>query len=192
MDDERKLTAREAEQLAKLVHPRIKVLKAAAKEWAQRAKADFEAEIAAQYAFDDDEVWEAAAKSAGEAVKSAQAVISARCRELGIPDEFAPNLTIGWRHNGYRNSTTEAKAEMRRVAHSRIDAMLAAKLVEIDKEGLRLRTDLIMHQSLSPAVTVFLETWQPIDDMAQAIAQSDRGRPLAPRLITSVTDAADG
>jgi hypothetical protein len=190
MRDERKLTSREAEQLAKLMHPRIRVLKAAAAEWAERAKADLEAEIAAQYAFDDDAVWADATKSAKEAVEAAQAIIKVRCRELGIPDRFAPSLHIRWQHTGYGNSTKDAKAETRRVGHARIDAMLAAKRVEIEKEGLELRTKLLLHQSLSPAVTAFLETLRPIEDMTRTV-QADRGRSLALHLINPAADESD-
>lgn len=149
--DEDRLSRREAEDLARLVPARVRVLKTAARERAERAKADFESEIAAKYEYDQDEVWRAAAERAREVINEVKKEIAARCAELGIPEEFAPSLQIGWRHTGYGNSLKDQKAEMRRVAHSRIDAMLAKTLTDIEREGLELKTQLLLRQNPSPA-----------------------------------------
>ncbi len=62
--------------------------------------ADFENQIAAQYSFDDDAVWAAAAKAAETEVAKAQKRVAAQCQELGIPKRFAPSLGLHWVNSG--------------------------------------------------------------------------------------------
>ena len=65
--------------------------------------ADFKNQMGQEYAFDQDEVWEQATKAAEAVVAKSQAQVHARCRELKIPDRFAPNLSLDWHHRGYGN-----------------------------------------------------------------------------------------
>ena len=87
-----RMTKGEREDLQRLIRQREKVLKSAAKMRSTELLADFESQMAAQYRFDDDEVWAAATKAAEAEVQRAQQRVEARCRELGIPKQFAPGL----------------------------------------------------------------------------------------------------
>lgn len=71
-------------------------MKAKAKERSAAMIAEFDTLSAKIYHYDDDKVWSEAQKIAAQAVKETQALVAARCRELGIPDEFAPSVSFGW------------------------------------------------------------------------------------------------
>jgi hypothetical protein len=113
------MTKSEREDLQRLIKQRGRVQVSAAKQRSADILADFESEMAAQYAFDDDAVWAEAAKEAEREVAKAQRRIEERCRELGIPPQFTPGLDLRWRHRGYNNAVTERREELRRVAKRR-------------------------------------------------------------------------
>ena len=112
------MTRSEREDLQRLVRQREKVLKSAAKQRSFELVADFENQLGQEYSFDQDEIWRQAAEAASREVKKAQGVIAARCRELGIPDRFAPSLNVHWSARGYDNSVDRRKAELRRMART--------------------------------------------------------------------------
>src|SRR5262245_65923375 len=103
------MTRGEREDLQRLVRQREKVLKSAAKQRSAELLADFENQMGSEFSFDDDAVWQRATQEAEAEVARAKQRIAARCRELGIPDRFAPTLQLHWPHLGYDNS-----AELRR------------------------------------------------------------------------------
>src|SRR4051812_27363109 len=100
---EPRMTKGEREDLQRLVRQREKVLKSAAADRSAQLLADFENQMGAQYAFDDDAVWAEAKKTAQREVDKAQKLVAARCQELGIPAQFAPSLHLNWVHVGYGN-----------------------------------------------------------------------------------------
>jgi hypothetical protein len=91
----------EREDLQRLVRQREKVLRSAAKQRSAELLADFENQMGSEYSFDQDEVWRQAAEAAEREVSKAKRQVAARCRELGIPDRFAPSLELNWRHRGW-------------------------------------------------------------------------------------------
>ena len=132
----------EREDLQRLVRQREKVLKSAAKQRSADLIADFENQMGSEYSFDQDEVWTKAQQAAEREVKKAQGVIAARCRELGIPDRFAPSLNLYWSHRGYDNSVPRRKAELRQMARTRIAAEEQKAVVEIEASCLEAPTQL--------------------------------------------------
>lgn len=158
-----KLTRAEAHDLAMLVKDRTRVLKAHAEEQAAAHRADFQAKLAAEYSWAQDEVWEAAVKKAGEVVAQAQNQINARCRELGIPAAFAPSLTLSWRERG-QNLLSGRRAELQRVADRQIDAMTAAAITKIEKQALELRTQILTMAVLSKSARLFLDSLAPVEE----------------------------
>ena len=71
------MTKGERDDLQRLVRQREKVLKSNAKLRSKELLADFENEMAAEYAFDDDSVWAQAAKAAEAEVAKAQKRVAA-------------------------------------------------------------------------------------------------------------------
>jgi hypothetical protein len=92
MTNAQQMTKGEREDLQRLIRQREKVLKSAAKQRSVELLSDFENQMGSEFAFDDDAVWEQAIKAVEPLVRKAKAQIAARCRELGIPERFAPQL----------------------------------------------------------------------------------------------------
>ena len=107
------MTKGERQELGQLIRKREKVMKTLATERSAALLADYDAQSAKIYHYDDDEVWAGLAKDALSAVARAQAAIAERCTELGIPREFAPGLEVGWYGRG-QNAAAQRRAELRR------------------------------------------------------------------------------
>jgi hypothetical protein len=125
------MTRAEREDLQRLIRQREKVQKSAAK---QRS-ADFENQMGTRYGPDDDEVWKEAMKIAQREVDKAQKLIEARCRELGIAKRYAPGISLGWYGRG-EATFKERRAELRKMAQSRIEAIERAAIVEIERASV--------------------------------------------------------
>jgi hypothetical protein len=106
------MTRHEREDLQRLVRQREKVLMSAAKQRSAELLADFENQMGQQYSFDQDEVWQKAHELAKLEAAKAQKIVAARCRELGIPARFAPELSLEWYRRG-ENALKERRAELR-------------------------------------------------------------------------------
>jgi hypothetical protein len=78
-----KMTNRERSELISLCKQRAKLAKQTASYRAADLLADFEAQLAAEYAWDDDGVWADASRIAKEAIADGNTHIAERCRELG-------------------------------------------------------------------------------------------------------------
>ena len=166
------MTRGERTDLGALIRRREKLLKTAAKQRALELMADFEKKISAIFSYDDDETWKAAYTSAEQAVAEAKVVIAQRCRELGIPPEFAPNIDVAWYRRG-ENAASERRTELRRVAKTEIDALEARAKTEIERVSVEQQTALISDGLTSEAAQAFLEQMptaenlMPVLDMEQ-------------------------
>lgn len=94
------MTRGERTDLAALIRRREKLMKTAAKQRALELKADFERQISHIFEYDEDETWKAAYAAAEKVVKDSEAMVMQRCRELGIPPEFAPSISVSWYGRG--------------------------------------------------------------------------------------------
>lgn len=161
---DRKLARHETHDLGMIIKERAKVLKAHIEAEKARVLADFEQQIAAEYKFDQDDVWKEAAEKAGAVVKEAQAAIAKRCEEMGIPKTFAPSLHIAWSERG-ENACKSRRAELRRVAKAEVEAMAAAAVVKVERDSLDLRTQVVAMGLLSDAASTFLHTLKPVEEV---------------------------
>jgi hypothetical protein len=112
------LTRAEREDLLRLAKMRERVAKTGLAQRSAQLLAEFEQQMASEYSYDQDTVWKAAAAAADREVKKAKAQIAERCRELGIPDRFAPGLHLSWYDRG-ENAVGKRRTELRFVAKSR-------------------------------------------------------------------------
>jgi hypothetical protein len=120
------MTAREREELAKLVRRREGVAKTGAKQRAAELLAQTEANLAATFAAEDAR-WAAMIAKAHDAITAANETIRVACREEGLPEKFAPSLNAFWLSRG-DNILGERRGELRKVAQTRIAALeLAAR-----------------------------------------------------------------
>lgn len=165
---EHRLSRQEVHDLGMLIKERSKVLKAHASEQSAVLLADFEAKLAAEYKFDDDEVWKKATVEAMEIVRIGNDKIMARCEKMGIPKQFAPSLQLSWQARG-ENLVSRRRMELTRIAKSQIDAMEKAAITRIEKQSLDLRTQVVSMGVLSSNGKLFLESVAPVEEAMQAL-----------------------
>ena len=156
-DDTNAMTRRDREDLAKLARLRERVAKTAAARRKAELLADFEQQLATTYAYDSDEVWKAATEAAERAVEAAKKKIDERCAELGIPRPFRPTLGLGWYGRG-ENAVKERRAELRKVATRRLEAMEKDARAEIEARSAITQTEILAGGLETSAARAFLES----------------------------------
>jgi hypothetical protein len=182
------MTRTEREALQRLIRDREKVQKSAAKQRSADILADFENQIAAVYSFDDDAVWAEAAKEAKRIIASAQKRIADRCRELGIPQDFAPGLELNWRHRGYHNSVKERREELRRAARAQVEALERKAIVEIEKASVEALTEIALAGLTSEAAQAFIKRLPTVESLMPALSYEELAgesdQPIVEQLLT--------
>jgi hypothetical protein len=183
------MTRSEREDLQRLVRQREKVLKSAAKQRSSELIADFENQMGSEYSFDKDEVWHQAAEAARREVKKAQTIVTARCRELGIPDRFAPSLDLSWSARGYDNSVSRRKAELRRMAQTQIEAIERKAVTEIELSCLKAQEQIAVAGLTSDAARQFIDALPSIERLMPALSfaevSGEAKPPIAEQLVSS-------
>ncbi len=175
------MTKTERNDLAGLVRKRERLMKTAASQRSADLLAEFESQLGTIYAFDNDEIWAAAHAAAEDAVKFAQVEIAKRCEDLGIPAEFAPGISLGWYGRG-ENMSKDRRAELRKMATTRLAAMEKAARTEIEKYSIEAQTELIAGGLTTEAAQAFLtsmpeiETLMPVLDATQVQGLLEYGK----------------
>ena len=137
------ITKAEKADLLRIARLREKVAKNAAGQRSAELMADFEAQLATEYHFDQDKVWRAAKDIADHAVAEANAMVANRCEQLGIPRRFAPSLLSHYWLSQGSNATKEQKNALRKIAQSRIVAMEKSAVARIDAASAAIQTELL-------------------------------------------------
>jgi hypothetical protein len=178
----------EREDLQRLIRQREKVLKSAAKQRSSELIADFENQMGQQYRFDQDEVWAQATNAAEREVQKAQAQVAARCRELGIPDQFAPSLELNWCHRGYDNELDKRRAELRRMAKTQIEAIEHKAITEIEMSCLKAQEQIAIAGLSSNAAKAFIENLPSVERLMPALTfteiAGEAKPPIAEQLVS--------
>src|SRR5262249_9562460 len=165
-----RMSKSEREDLQRLVRQREKVLKSAAKQRSAELIADFENQMGSEYSFDQDKIWEKAKQAAEMVVEKAQQQITARCRGLGIPDRFAPNLEVRWHNRGYDNLIEERKTELRQMAKTRVEAIERKAITEIELSCLKAQEQIALDGLTSAAAARFIEGLPTIETLMPALS----------------------
>lgn len=147
-------TRPERTELAKLARMRAKVARTEVDQRAAELRADVERQLSATYEFGDD-AWRDVTAAADAATKAADEQIAAKCRELGIPDEFRPALSLHWYGRG-ANAVPSRRAELRKTAAARIEAQVKAAKTTIEAKSLDVQTELMAGGLSSDAARQFL------------------------------------
>lgn len=155
-DSTNKMTKGERVELGQLIRKRERVMKSMAVERSAAMLVDFEKQCAAIYSYDEDEVWKEAVDRAEKVIEEASSQIADRCKELGIPKEFAPSVQMHWWDRG-QNAVAKRRAELRQVAKAQIAVMEKAALAKIERMSLDAQTEVITHGLESEAARGFLE-----------------------------------
>lgn len=155
------MTKGEREELRRLVNERARLAKARVEQRQAELLADVEAKLAAKYDFDD-EVWADVTAAARQAVKQADDFIAQKCRELGIPEEFRPGITIGWYKRG-ENAVSLRRGELRKVAQTQIAAAGKKAKNTIDTAALERREALALGALESAEAKAFIESMPTVE-----------------------------
>jgi len=177
------MTKGERDDLHRLVRQREKVRKSNAKLRSKELLADFENEMAAQYSFDDDSVWEQATKAAEVEVAKAQKRVAARCLELGIPERFAPSLVLSWHHRGYDNLLEKRRIELRRVAATRVEALEQRAVVDIEMASLSHKSDIAVAGLTSEIARTFFESLPTVESLMPALSYEELSGEADPPVV---------
>lgn len=158
------MTKGERDQLLSLVKKREKVMKVEAAKRSATLLAEFDAQSAKIYHWDEDAVWAKVKEEAEAAIVKAQIQIAARCKELGIPVEFAPGLNMYWHGRGH-NEVASRRTELRRAAKSKIEAIEKEAIGKIEALSLEAQTNIIAHGLESEAAKAFLEQMPKLETL---------------------------
>jgi len=178
----------EREDLQRLIRQREKVLKSAAKQRSADLIADFTNQMNSEFSFDDDAVWTEAMREAAAEVEKAKRKIAARCRELGIPSRFAPDLSLHWLHRGYENSVARRRNELRDMAMTKIAAIERKAITEIELSCLQAQTEIAVAGLTTEAARGFferlpgVETLMPRLSFAEIAGEAEP--PIAEQLVS--------
>jgi hypothetical protein len=164
------MTKSEREDLQRLVRQRERVLKSAARQRSAELLAEFENQMGQEYSFDQDETWKKAATAADREVQKAQKLVAARCRELGIPDRFAPSLSLEWHHRGYGNAIKSRREELRIMAESQVEAIEAKAITEIELSCLAAQEQIAVAGLTSDLAKQFIESLPSIKTLMPALS----------------------
>lgn len=162
MVDQDRMTKGERQELGQLIRKRERVMKAQVAERGAAMLAEFENQCGSIYSFDQDETWAKAMQEAEKAVADANEVIAARCKEMGIPKEFAPSVLMGWFERG-QNAVAARRTELRRMAKTRIVAIEKEAISKIERLSLEAQTEVISNGLVSTAAKDFLERMPTLD-----------------------------
>lgn len=156
------MTKGERTELGQLIRKREKVMRAQAQERSAALLAEFDVQSAKIHHWDEDAIWARAKDEAEKAVEEARLSVAARCEKLGIPVEFAPTLQLTWYGRGH-NAVADRRAELRRAAKSKIDALEKEAITKIERLSLEAQTQVIASGLESEAAKTFLNSMPSMD-----------------------------
>jgi hypothetical protein len=137
------MTLTERHDLLEICRIRAEATKAALEETAKRRKTEFAAEVAAAYAWANEQVWREAHKAAEDACRTASQQIAQRCEALGIPSEYVPRSVEpcwGW---GGQSGVSERRARLTRFAYDLIETRRSKAKRAIERASIEIQTRLI-------------------------------------------------
>ena len=180
-----KLTPADRNTLDRLLKARRKLAHTLVAERAAEMLANYERQSASIYAFDQSEVWRQAMKAVREAVDAARAKVDAECQRLGIPRTFAPEIGApSWYGRG-QTAVAERRAELRKVAQTRIEAIRKSALANIERQYLIAETE-ILSGTLSDAGQAFLGRLPDLEMLMPDLKVRDMEKLLAARVKADV------
>ena len=140
---------------------------------AEQAKllADLEEQLAGEYKANDPH-WEEITKAADAAVRAADREIAERCEELGVRPEFRPSLSLSWYSRG-QNAEASRRAELRKVAQTRIAALGKAAKLAIDTAALERETALVAGGLSSDEARLYLESMPTLAELMPPLSVAE-------------------
>jgi hypothetical protein len=162
------MTKGEQSDLLRLIRARERLAKTMTDQRKAELVADLERQLGTIFRYDQDEVWKAAKEAADKVVAEANSKIAARCRELGIPEEFAPGLSFGWYGRG-ENGSKKRREELRKMGLSKLEALAKTARTEIERRSVQAQQEVLTHGLHSDAAKSFLESMGSVDALMPPI-----------------------
>lgn len=173
-NDDGRMTRSDRDDLIGLARKRAKLAKDRAAEREKILIAETEDLMTAAFAAED-ALWAEAVAIAEKAARAANERIAEACALLGIPPEHAPGLELRWRSRSSAFSDRERRAELRRLAHSRLTALTAAAKTRIDEQLLEVETALVAGGLASGQAREVLARLPTADELMPVLSLDDLG-----------------
>jgi hypothetical protein len=150
----KKITRAEQENLLRIARLRRDGAIADTKCRIAEAVADHEMRMAAEFSYDQREIWVELMHTAKARVSELDSQLAEDCRRLGIPEAFRPSIDLYWSGRG-ENASSARRAELRRVMVTRLAAMERAALETIDA-GYRQHATAILSATITSSEALAL------------------------------------
>jgi hypothetical protein len=150
--------------LLKYDRSRTRARKEDAEAYGAHLIAQFEEQLAREFAFDEDATWKAAHEDAIAAVEAARRAIAERCEQRGIPKWARPNLSVGWWERG-ENASKRRREELRKVAQSRAAALVKAAKARIERDSVEFQGQLLAGALSTSAAKALLDGLPSIESL---------------------------
>jgi regulator of protease activity HflC (stomatin/prohibitin superfamily) len=189
------MTKAERDQLVRLARLRAKQAEREAEAREKILLAEVQDQATAEYEARD-HLWADAVAIAEEAAAKANAQIQARCADLGIPPKQAPRLELGWRSRSGEYENPRRRAELLKLAQTRLTALTKTAKTAIQDRLLEVETDLIVGALESSEARAALASLPTVEHLMPKLNLEDLGvvhwqppEDIAAQLTTPMTTA---
>ena len=163
-----RLTRDDRIELENMVKLRTKVAKGDVDTRMAYLRAEFEQEMATIYKAKD-ERWRHVVEAAAEAAERANAEIQKICEDNNIPQDSRPSMSNPLWFGRGENASKERRAELRKVAETRLDAMAKQAKGQIDRDDAMLRLQITAMSVTTQQAMAFLEALPSIEQLMRAL-----------------------
>jgi hypothetical protein len=164
----RKMTRAEQDNLLRIAKLRRDGAIADTRSRIAEAVADYEMRMAAEFSYDQREIWADLMHTAKARVNELDSVLAEDCRRLGIPEAFRPSINLYWSGRG-ENASAARRVELRKVMVSRLIAMERAAMQAIDAEHRRHATAILSATITSSEARALLDAMPTVEQLLPEI-----------------------
>jgi hypothetical protein len=157
-------TAKEREELLRFLRHQERRIALVAEEHKAVLIAEFEQQLASIYTYDQHETWSRVAAACEGVVTAGNEKIAEICKELGIPERFAPSVSWAWHGRG-ENAINERRRELRAVAKTRAEAIAKQFIANGARKMLKLEADIVMSGLTSETAKATLSEIMSVETM---------------------------
>lgn len=171
MSDDRRMTKEERLELGKFIRAREKVALSGADHHEAALKADFEKKLSAEYPHNHP-AWAKATAIAKQAIAEANKRIVKACKEVGVPEKFAPSASLAWASRG-ESMFKERRTELRKAAYAMISEYKTKAIFQIKTDSVNFLGQILADGLTTEAAKVFLKKMPTIEQLMPALAIDD-------------------
>jgi hypothetical protein len=162
------MTKAERSELSKVARMNATVAKKDLEARGAQQLAEIEQQLARIYKADHEAIAHLTVK-AQAMVDECNKELTVICRQLKVPDSFAPEFQLNFYSRG-ENADKIRRAELRKAAEAAVDANVAAGKVKIDRQVASICTQLVADGLTTEKAKTFLESIPSIDELMPKLA----------------------